>query len=143
MSRFTLDLAKAVKNINGEAEKIVRGTIFSVASNIIKGTPVGDPTYWKSSPPPGYTGGSLRGAWQASVNAPKYDKTRPKDKTGAQTIADMTPVALNLIIGQDFYLTNPLPYAYRVEFGWSKQRPNGMLRVAIMQANAALERLAR
>ena len=143
MTRFTLDLANAVKNINGEAEKIVRGTIFSVASNIIKGTPVGDPTFWQNPAPPGYSGGSLRGAWHASVNSPDYTKTGRKDKNGAATINGMAQVALNLDMGQSFYLTNPLPYAYRVEFGWSKQRPNGMLRVAIMQANAELQRLAK
>ena len=140
---FTLDLKRAVDNINEDCENVIKGTLFSLSSMIIKGTPVGNPTLWKNPPPPGYIGGTLRGAWNASIGAPDRNETESKDKSGDSTVTDVAATIQAFDIGETFYLTNPQPYAYRVEYGWSSQRPQGMVRVAIMQAQQELDKLAR
>lgn len=140
---FSLDLRRAIENIQEDAERVVRGTLFSVSSMIIRGTPVGNPDLWKDPPPPGYVGGTLRGSWQASIGSPERARIDRIDKTGDSTISDMANTAMNLEMGQTFYLTNAQPYAYRVEYGWSSQRPQGMVRVAVMQAQQEVDRLAR
>jgi hypothetical protein len=33
--------------------------------------------------------------------------------------------------GEIIYLTNSLPYARRLEYGWSKQAPAGMVRITV------------
>lgn len=140
---FSLDLSKATKAIQGDATRMLRGTLFRISGDIIKGTPVGNPTLWKNPPPPGYVGGSLRGAWQASVGAPNTVVKNTKDDDGAATIADMSNMVFKWVPGEVFYLTNPLPYALRVEYGWSTQRPQGMVRVAVMQAQKILDGLSK
>lgn len=143
---FSLDLAKAVENIKEDKDKIVRGTLSRISTNIIKRTPVGNPALWKSKPPKGYIGGSLRGAWQASIGSPDYSTPTRKEKAenGGATAVDASLVANTLESGQSFYLTNNLPYARRVEFGWSHiQRPTGMLRVSIAEANRAFSKAAK
>lgn len=37
------------------------------------------------------------------------------------------------IKGQTIYLTNSLPYAQRLEYGWSKQAPGGMVRITLAE----------
>lgn len=138
---FKLNLAKATENIKQDAERVVRGTIFSVASKIVRRTPVGNPQLWKNPPPKGYVGGSLRGGWNASLNSPDYSETGRIDSNGGQVIADISAAVAGVDIGDTFYLTNPLPYATRVEFGWSQQAPAGMVRVSVNEAQTVVDNL--
>lgn len=158
---FTLSLANALKDAGDDAERIARGTLLQLSTNVIKRTPVGNPDLWiynrgtKESPqyvdylayrdpPAGYVGGSLRGAWNASIGSPDMTKNRQrKAKTGGAAISRVSKVTKALEMGQAFYLTNPLPYAYRVEFGWSTQAPEGMLRRSIAEASRVLNKEAR
>lgn len=143
---FKLDLSKAIEGVKKDRDKIVRGTLISVSSNVIRRTPVGNPSLWKSKPPKGYVGGSLRGAWNASIGSPDFSiNKRRKAKTGGAAIGRVAQVvkSLDAGAGQTFYLTNPLPYAGRVERGWSGQAPQGMVRVSLVEAQGALDRLAK
>lgn len=143
---FSLDLSKAIKGVKKDRDKIVRGTLISLSNNVIRRTPVGKPSEWKSKPPKGYIGGSLRGAWNASIGSPDFSiNTRRKAKTGTAAVGRVSKVVNSLDIGsgQTFYLTNPLPYAGRVERGWSGQAPQGMVRVSLVEAQTVLDRLAK
>lgn len=131
-SRFSVSLKKAIEKRKGDAEDYVKGTMMGVLSRTVKGTPVGDPDLWASPPPPGYVGGTLRGAWQISMNAPDYTRHGTIDQDGSETITKGLQVLTTFKMGQDIYLTNPQPYAVPVEYGHSTQTPpGGMLRLAI------------
>lgn len=136
---LTLDLRKATKNITEKTEKVVRGTIIGVSSRIIKATPVANPALWKK--PRKHIGGTLRGAWNASIGAPDMTKTDKIDTNGAQTVAAASAVSANLEIGQTYYLTNPQPYAYPVEYGWSSQAPQGMVRLGVLATQTEINKL--
>lgn len=141
---FSLDLSNAIENIKENRDKIVRGTLIQLSNNVIKRTPVGNPKYWAPSSlpaPEGYVGGTLRGAWNASFNAPDQSKhgTIEKSPNGGQTAVKAATKINSLQMGQTFYLTNPQPYARRVEYGHSKQRPAGMLRVSIAEAQRVFD----
>ncbi len=155
---FSIDMSRAISNIRDHVDETVRGTLFGVSSRIIKATPVGDPSLWlynkgtKEAPnyvdylgyhgsADGYVGGSLRGAWNASIGAPDETKTGAVDSAGTGTITAMRTIVNGVNIGDNFYLTNPLPYAYRVENGWSSQAPAGMVRVAVAETQAVLNSL--
>ena len=141
MSQFTVDLKKAIGENIAEAEKSVRGTLNFISANIIKRTPVGDPRYWKTKPPKGYIGGTLRNAWNPSKQSPDLTLRTSKARSGAAAIARAAKVANSVELGETFYLTNPQPYANRVEYGWSQgQAPRGMVRVSIAEANQVLRR---
>ena len=93
--------------------------------------------------PPGYTGGRFRGNWQVSFDSPSQGETGRIDKSGGETLA-----AGNLMIEQfkvgtkAVYFCNNVPYAYRLEFGHSKQAPNGMVRVTAADALKLFEEAA-
>lgn len=38
--------------------------------------------------------------------------------------------------GQTIYITNSLPYAQRLEYGWSKQAPDGMVRLTVAEMSS-------
>lgn len=121
---FSTDLDKAKLNLAGYAEEMVRGTLFSLASRIIKESPVDT--------------GRFRGNWQASINSPQKSKMQRLDKSGAAAIGDMSSVVMSMKMGQTFYLTNNLPYARRLEYGYSKQAPSGFLRINVMRVQSEL-----
>lgn len=123
---FSQDLDKATLNLAGYAEEMVRGTLFSLASRIIKESPVDT--------------GRFRGNWQSSLNTPKQGKLQRLDRSGSGAINDMSKIVLGLNMGQTFYLTNNLPYARRLEYGYSKQAPSGFLRINVMRVQSELEK---
>ena len=71
-------------------------------------TPVGDPSLWNYPAPAGYQPGTLKASWSLQFSA--------ITQSGAYAT-----------------VSNDQPYAQRVEFGWSTQAPNGMLRVTIKE----------
>lgn len=118
-------IGEAVLNINKRAEKMVRGTIIGCASRIIKRTPVKD--------------GTLRGNWQASIDQPVITTIDRIDPNGAAAATDTAREGQRVKIGAIFYMTNNLPYAAAIEFGSSKQAPEGMMRIEVLETAAAIE----
>jgi len=132
-------IGQAIANINKRTEKMVRGTVIGCASRIIKRTPVGNPDIWAGNPPLGYVGGTLRGNWQPSIGQPVTTQIDRTDKTGGLVSADIAREGQRLNIGAVFYMTNNLPYAARIEFeAWSKQAPQGMMRIEVLETAAAI-----
>lgn len=120
------DLDRARLNLIGYTMKQVRGTLYSLCSRVIKESPVDT--------------GRFRGNWQASVNTPLKNEKQARDPSGAGAISNAGSVLQSLDAGETFYLTNNVPYAQRLEFGYSKQAPAGMLRINVERVRAALAR---
>ena len=123
---FATDLDKAVLNIKGFTEKQVRGTLFGLSSRIIKESPVDT--------------GRFRGNWQASIGSPAPSTTSRLDSTGAGSINDVAVTLQGLKLGQTFYLANNLPYARRLEYGYSKQAPSGFLRINLQRVQLEINK---
>lgn len=150
---FSSEMSRFSEETQRRIERVVIGASFELSRKIIKRTPVGNPDLWvyfdRSTGqyvdyvaalglPEGYTGGSARGNWQASINTPVRTETNEIDKTGAATIAEMSRVAQQSV-GKVFYLTNNLPYINRLEFeGWSSQAPLGMVRISFAEMRRSL-----
>ena len=90
----------------------------------------------------GYVGGRFKNNWQAGIGSINTGTSRPPDKTGAGSMAAFSASIRAWEPGQTIYLTNSLPYAYRLEHGWSKQTPNGMVRLSVQNFNQALAKAA-
>jgi hypothetical protein len=121
------------------ADKLLRAVGISLFSSVIRDTPVGDPDYWKGKAPKGYVGGRLRGNWNCSLRAPDVSTIEaPKTYNKAKDYRNFPvgQVVINKIENEcekanrkdSLWLANSLPYAQRVEYGWSRQRPDGMVR---------------
>ena len=127
----------AIKDIQKLPEKVVRGTVFSMFSNIVEATPVGNPELWKSKPPKGYVGGTLRGNWQIGVGASPTDKKEP-DSSGATAVTGGLAAINKAEMGQAIFIANNMPYAERVEYGWSSQN-KGFVRKEMQALQTRLE----
>lgn len=113
------DLTEALLEFGEVPEKVVRGTLLGLTSRIVKRSPVDT--------------GRFRNNWQASTGTPATGQVQGTDKTGNKAVDAARTQVNKLEMGQDFYLSNNLPYAHRLEFGWSKQAPSGMLRLSIAE----------
>jgi len=76
--------------------------------------------------------GRARGNWQPAINNAIGVELETTDKNGNATITKVGSETNNLKAGDTFYLSNNLPYAERLEYGWSKQAPSGMVRINLM-----------
>lgn len=79
----------------------------------------------------GYVGGRFRGNWQVTFGSPATDQLTNVDPSGSATIADGSNVLADAQVGTMIYLINNLPYSERLEDGWSKQAPAGMVKVTV------------
>lgn len=113
------DLTEALLEFGEVPEKLVRGTLLGLTNRIVKRSPVDT--------------GRFRNNWQASTGTPATGQVQGTDKTGNKAVDAARTQVNKLEMGQDFYLSNNLPYAHRLEFGWSKQAPSGMLRLSIAE----------
>lgn len=141
---FKQQFDKSIKATNVAIEKAIRGAAIEMFSEIVKRTPVGNPSLWKDRAPAGYIGGRLRGNWQASISRPNYDELTDVDASGGSTIGKgVQQINGFRMRDNDIYFTNNLPYAERIENGWSQQRPQGMVKVTVASFKPIMEKIAR
>lgn len=114
---FALDVSKFVEKAKKNPEKVMRQVSIKLFSAIIKASPVDT--------------GRFRMNWMASGSTPASGVTDATDKSGNITIGNATSFVLKAPDWREFTLTNNLPYAQRLEYGWSQQAPQGFVRVNV------------
>lgn len=125
MASFSDQIGNAVLKINSAHDRIVRTATLELFSGVIRSTPVDT--------------GRARGNWQTSVSAPKDGQSERLDPSGGAALAEVnasTPPGA----GQVTYLANNLPYIERLEYGHSKQAPNGMVRINMDRVSKMVEK---
>jgi hypothetical protein len=81
----------------------------------------------------GYVGGRFRGNWQVSVSFPISQSIDRIDPGGGATIEAGSAALGAFEAGPSIFIMNNLPYAQRLEHGWSKQAPFGMVAVTVVE----------
>ena len=120
---FTLELEKFAERTGQKRDTLIRYFCLSLFRDVVLGTPVDT--------------GRARANWQASIGAAPEGTVTRNDKAGGTTTAKGMATAQRAA-GEVFYITNNLPYIYRLEFeGHSKQAPAGWVRTAI-ERNAGM-----
>jgi len=104
-----------------------------MAESIIEMSPVGDGVYWRRPPPKGYVGGRFRGNWDYGFNAAPKQQFDVVDKTGAMSMGRVLMGLSAAPTAGIHYIANNLPYAERLENGWSRQAPVGMVGVTVLK----------
>lgn len=134
---FAKDFERFAKLTNASLDETGRAIALELFSGVIKDTPVDT--------------GRARGNWQASIGVPETGQIAGGDESKTETPAPngdgpKTAEAIRAVdgiidkfgMGRVIYLSNNLPYIYRLEFmKWSDQAPAGMVRknAARIQAN--------
>ena len=114
---FALDVSKFVEKAKKNPETVMRQVSIKLFSAIIKASPVDT--------------GRFRMNWMASGGTPAAGTTDATDKSGNIAIGNATSFVLKAANWHEFTLTNNLPYAQRLEYGWSQQAPAGVVRTNV------------
>ena len=91
-----------------------------------------------------YSGGRFRGNWQITFDKPATGEINRIDPSGADTLREgIAQIGeFNCAIKSVFF-TNNLPYSVKLEFGHSTQAPNGIVRLAALNAQTHFEKSAQ
>lgn len=115
---FSLNVSDWVDRAKGDMVELHKAIILELFSSVILDTPVLE--------------GRLRGNWIISSNSPASGTIEVTDPSGQKTIGKVQDFITKLDNGKNFsvFLSNNLPYAYRIEYdGWSHTKaPAGMVR---------------
>ncbi len=114
---FALDVSRFVEKAKKNPEKVMRQVSIKLFSAIIKASPVDT--------------GRFRMNWMASGSTPADGTTDATDKSGNAATGKVMSFVQNAADWHTFTLTNNLPYAQRLEYGWSQQAPQGMVRTNV------------
>lgn len=123
---FALDIKAWCEKAKDRAELVVRKVALDVGSRVVQRSPVDT--------------GRFRANWQYGVGQPNVKITEQTDAGGTATIARIATAAASARLGEVIYLSNSLPYALRLEAGYSKQAPAGMVGITVMEFQAAVNR---
>lgn len=142
MTEFVADLSKFAAKAKGNMDAVVRKVVLDVGTGVVQKSPVGDGDYWKNPPPPGYVGGRFRGNWQYAFGQVPKGVQDTIDPTGATSISGISRgVASQASVAGIHYIANNLPYAKRLEEGWShRQAPQGMVMLTIVEFQSFFKR---
>lgn len=122
MTTFALDVKKFAEKAEKAADAVISKICLDLLSDIVLNTPVDT--------------GRARANWFTSIGTPSNVTV---EYEGAQSAAGFAIGRASAEIASAprniFWISNNLPYISRLEFEqWSKQAPNGMVRLAINRA---------
>lgn len=113
-AQFSGDLAAFARRTKTTMDEAHRGVVIELFSRVINTTPVDE--------------GRAAGNWRTNVGSPAVGVIDRISTDGAVVISEVVANAGKA--GDKVYMANSLPYIERLEFGWSKQAPSGMVRMA-------------
>jgi hypothetical protein len=124
---FALDLQKFAAKAGKRADDAVANIVVRVATELDKRSPVGDATYWQNPAPRGYIGGHFRANWQLGVGVMPRGERAGVDPNGTVALPGIIAEIPAQASGKVYFLANTAPYANRLENGWSRQAPAGLV----------------
>jgi hypothetical protein len=145
LSNFIASIEKFVKKCEEKKDQVIRKIVLDLSTRVIERTPVGDPSYWKSPPPPGYVGGHARANWSHSLGSLERKIYDEIDKDGSiSTSRIFGSLMKGKAAGKDHYIQNSVPYIQRLEDGWSRQcPPNGMVGLTVLEYGAFFGKIVK
>ena len=121
VASFNADLKKFAKATDLELETVVRKVAFDVYKGITQKTPVDT--------------GRAKANWNIGLGA--IDSRITKNTTFQ---ANLPPKGAGK---RPIYITNNLPYIGRLENGYSKQAPKGMVRLTMLTVQRSIRNVVR
>lgn len=128
LGNFTLDIQRFVDKAQGNIDLVVRKVALDMFRRVIMKSPVDT--------------GRFKGNWQVAIGSIPNASLLTTDKRGGPTITKAAAVVQGMQIGQVIYCINNVSYSRRLEFGWSKQAPAGMVRLTVAEYGGVVARAA-
>lgn len=125
MGTWSIPLDKLAAKAGADIERVGRKVTFELFNALQLRSPVDT--------------GRFRGNWQISSGAPASGVMPTTDQSGTGAAAEAAK-ALTIPLGGTVYFVNNLPYAQRLEYGWSQQAPQGMVRLTMREFRGYVQR---
>ncbi len=126
---FKRDFAAVLARAGKKAETLVRKSALEIGSSLIKQSPVDT--------------GRFKGNWQCGIGLINTAIESEASKSGAAAKGRIKTGVSSWKPGMTIFITNSLPYARRLEYGWSQQAPYGMVRLTVAEFRSGVEAAAR
>lgn len=127
VGKFSLQIGAFVRKTKATADIVVRRLSLELFRMVVLKTPVDT--------------GRARANWQLAIGTMPEGVLELDDRSGTATISAGAAAAAGVKAGDVIYLANSLPYIRRLEYGWSQQAPNGMVRQSIAEIQDWLARI--
>ena len=122
---FKSAFAKVLAKAGNKAEMVVRSSMLDMVGAVIEPSPVDK--------------GTFKSNWQGGIGSVNYSTS---DAAGSDSRSKIEAVLTGWKAGQSFWITNSMPYAQRLEYGWSKIAPQGMVRIAVQNFKSDIQKRA-
>jgi hypothetical protein len=118
-SIFSAQIAEFVAKAKENADLVVRKVALEMFTRVVIKSPVDE--------------GRFKSSWVVAINSIPGGDPGTIDKTGAPSIMRIDAAVLNLKAGTVITMCSNLSYSRRLEYGWSKQAPAGMVRITVVE----------
>ncbi len=115
-NKWSIPLDRLADKTGAKLETVARKVTADMFARVVQRSPVDT--------------GRFKANWNVQYGAPDYSTTA---STAASRGTAQAQKALTLPVGGVVYLSNGLPYARRLEYGWSQQAPSGMVRLTVFE----------
>ena len=119
------DLQRIAQRNKQKAVKVMQSSLMRIGGKIVVMSPVDQ--------------GRFINNWMSAYGAVDTSTTDALDKSGAASLGKLKYTVNTLSAGQVFYFSNSLPYAERLEYGWSEKAAAGMVRVSVASWQSIVE----
>ena len=126
---FAEDLKKICDRAGDKAELVVRRAALDIGGQLVDRSPVDT--------------GRFKNNWQTGIGGMDKNISAAADLGGAGALARLTAKVAAWKPGQSIFISNSLSYAYRLETGWSKQAPSGIVRLTVQNFEQAVAKAAQ
>ena len=116
---FAADLRAYCEKTQVDVERFTRRVALQIEASCVGLSPVDT--------------GRFRANWFIGIGSPYRQTSLMVDKDGSTTILKAAGALEAWQPGQEIWVSNSLPYAQRLEYGWSKQAPGGMVRLTVQR----------
>lgn len=126
---FAAEVRRWAEKAKLNKETVIRKTVVEMHASVVIKSPVDT--------------GRFRGNWQYRPDHFAASPLDTTDRTGGATMARAAAlVASTTMSGRIHYITNHLPYGITLEYGGSKQAPNGMVRITVAEFRQKVAQIA-
>ena len=127
--QFKREFGRLLQRAGDKMDAVVRKAAIDVGTSLVMKSPVDT--------------GRFRGNWQFGIGKVNQDVSSEVDKSGAASVGRIVAGVGQWGNYQTMFMTNSLPYAIRLEYGWSQQSPQGMVRITVVEFKAAVRKALR
>jgi hypothetical protein len=118
MGQFMLDIQKFMQKADANQREVLQKIAFDMFTRIVMMSPVDT--------------GRFRANWYPQIGSISVTSNwGAMDPTGTVSLARVKSASEQFGPGKAIYMSNNLPYANRLEYGWSRQAPAGMVRLNV------------